>query len=163
MKLGNIKFLLERRSKEYTGKRGFYCCMPVKNVDEVKAAFQKCGLKSNVDELHVTIMYSEKDTPTKPTKLHIPFLNAKVTGYDMFGPKNDTLVLKLDCPKLNEIHEMYTVLGAVHSYDEYHPHMTVIEGVELTDEVKAKIEKLVKELPSITLHKLRFEDIVTNE
>lgn len=161
MKLGNLKVLLEARAN-YTGKKGFYCCMPVKDADAILNKIEEVGLTCNVDELHVTIMYSPTKTPGHPSIPITGDLTAKVIGYDMFGPEHDTLVLKLECPKLNELHDMYKTLGAEPTYSTYRPHMTIFEKIELTDDVKQKVEQLIKDMPTITLHKIRFEDIVND-
>ena len=85
-------------------------------------------------ELHSTLIYSKKkfkgEMIIKPGQLHI----AKIKGYALFGPNNDTLVAELDCPTLvarnKELMEKY---GFITDFPDYKPHITLAFYAEDTD------------------------------
>lgn len=159
MKLSKLRNIMEARAA-FTGTSGFYCSVAVKNEGNVRKLLDKHNLKCNVDQLHCTIMYSPDETIEDPHVPNIDEIVATVTGYDMFGHKKDTLVLRLESTELSDLHNKYKDDGAVPTYSEYHPHMTIAEEIELTDEVKSNVEKLLKELTTISFHKITFEDLV---
>lgn len=79
------------------------------------------------DSLHCTLMYSpyvsanyRPDTTKK--------YQAELGELSLYGPNKDFLVVELISPALQARHEELKALGLVHSYDEYRPHITLVEG-----------------------------------
>lgn len=105
---------------------GVYVGVRVDN-EELLTEIQKEVLPSSStphDDFHVTLIYSKgrgKLPFTCPNRQH----TATIIGFDVFGPEQDCLVLKLDCPSLQERHDDLKAQGLTHTYEEYQPHITL--------------------------------------
>lgn len=89
--------------------------------------FENLGVKNIVDDLHVTLIYSRETMLFDEIDLNlkgelIRFDNAR---YELFGEDNDVLVLRFDSKLLTSAHEKIKKLGAIHSYPNYSPYMTI--------------------------------------
>lgn len=84
-------------------------------------------------ELHCTLIYSKKPyedeiIPESYTAL------ASFSSFELFGPENDTLVIKLNSEDLKRRNEDLTKkYGFISDYDEYKPHITLAYGIKNID------------------------------
>jgi 2'-5' RNA ligase len=96
--------------------------------DRIKEAARKCGIFVDVDELHVTVMYSpDVGTPDIDAKSNIVY-TANCTEFRLFGERSDYLVVELDCPELESRHYELREYGLEHTFAKYRPHLTLAEG-----------------------------------
>lgn len=111
----------------------------------------KSGVAPPAGDYHVTLMYSEtsKEEPSR-------ILDAlKESGFDReFKPwvesaecfdaddaSKSCIVLRLDAPELDKIHDYLKSFGLVHSYPTFEPHVTLRYNMDLAEahEYKALI------------------------
>lgn len=83
------------------------------------------------DRLHSTIIYSPKKFPAENLpKSDLPILGS-IIKWDLFDTSqvkdsdDKCLVAVLYSPGLQTLHEHCKKLGGEHTFDEYHPHITV--------------------------------------
>lgn len=106
----------------------------VKNVDEIVDWYTAQDVNIGTEyPLHVTIMYCEGQVNwdilyPNAKEITLP-LDGKRT-HEYFGEDKDTLVLTLNDAELQLAHEYYATRGAVHSWDEYNPHITLLTDCE---------------------------------
>jgi len=85
------------------------------------------------DELHCTLIYSQKP--------HVDIIEpasysavATFESFELFGPKQDTLVIKLNSKELERRNELLSEEnGFISDYDEYKAHITLAYGIENID------------------------------
>lgn len=139
------------------------------------------GSKIGSSKLHTTVIYSKQyvdpellEPALKTYKLPI---KAKLIGAAAFdalpGPDGSqaddvaTLVIKLECPELMELHAACKELGCTHTYLELSPHVSLFYGVpkadchEAVDKLNAAIAAL-QEPAYVKLTKLYAEPIKPN-
>ena len=114
---------------------GYAAVFPDKATKELVAnAVSQCGIQDAVDskEYHVTMMY-DVGNPTlyhpNPRMWHA----ATVKDAALFGPENDTLVLRLVSDGLSHRHQYLRSVGYRHSYPQYEPHITIKLGATEDD------------------------------
>jgi 2'-5' RNA ligase len=133
------------------------------------------GYECEPGNQHVTLIYSEasKIDPTdllsEVTAKFPQSLLAEIDHFECFDalPKDGerdenkcTIVAKLYCPMLREIHDYLVSRGCRHSYDEYSPHMSLwydcdrAKGHELAD----KLNKYYQ-VPSLVLQYYKSDTI----
>ena len=136
-------------------------------------------LKGVIPKLHTTVIYSKQyiepsilEDTIKSYKIPI---QAKIIGADSFDALPDkngkraeevsTLVLKLECKELIELHSKLKKLGCTHIYPQLSPHISLYYGVPIADckeavkILKAYISKLEEPL-YVNLTKIFVEPIV---
>lgn len=92
----------------------------------VMSELKRIGLETDFEpnDLHVTLMYDKENPmlfhPAAPIQLE-----ATVLGGALFGPEEDTLVLKLNSHGLLARHRYLLQAGYRHSYPDYMPHLTI--------------------------------------
>ena len=151
----------------YTGRSGFYASCPP-TPDSIKSII---GLMTNLidfgieledaDELHCTTMYSPEAIP-RHIILSKNLIDTWVLGADVFG--ESALVLKLyKSTQLANRFERWVSFGAVSTYPEYKPHITIgriPEGFDGKEELLAGLNTLLKLYPiPITLGGETIEDV----
>lgn len=144
----------------------------------LKAVSGLSGSKVGAEKLHTTVIYSMQYVePAKLEpllKLYKAPLLAKIVGAAAFdalpspdGTRADdvaTLVLKLECPELMELHAGCKQLGCTHTYPELSPHVSLFYGVPrvdcrgAVDTLNALIAKLEQPL-YVQVNKLYAEPI----
>ena len=85
------------------------------------------------NELHCTLIYSQKP--------HVDIIEpasysaiATFESFELFGPKQDTLVIKLNSKELERRNKLLSEEnGFISDYDEYQPHITLAYGIENID------------------------------
>jgi hypothetical protein len=122
------QYLEEKTQQAFTGTSGCYCSMLL-SPDSVKALEQLCKSISlpftETEEIHCTVIYSPDDVPKSiPVPADMPIIG-KVTGFELFGPDKDCLVALIDSPELATLNKQFIEQGAVSTYPEYRPHVTV--------------------------------------
>jgi len=122
------------------------------------------GTEPPNNDYHVTLMYS-KDTDVYPNTIEVGLkrlfpnsIIANIIGADCFDslPKNgerdeakSCLVLKLEAPELNKIHNHLKILGLQHSYPEFHAHITLYYNMSVEEAhfLAWKINDILSKLP----------------
>lgn len=122
------QFITEKTQKAFTGTSGCYCSMLLSN-NSVTAMSDLCKANgapfTQKDEIHCTVIYSPDNVPEHiPTPKGMPFFG-HVVGFDLFGPDKDCLVGLVQCQWLNDLHNEFVSAGAVPTYPEYRPHITL--------------------------------------
>lgn len=118
--------------------------------------FENLGVKNIVDDLHVTLIYSRETMLFDEIDLNlkgelIRFENAR---YELFGEDKDVLVLRFNSKILNDAHENIKSIGAIHSYPNYSPHLTIAYDMK---EIPSKM--LPIELRTHEIDKVIWEEI----
>lgn len=126
-----------KKKSDYNGQSGVY--VSVNPTEESKKFIKNLILSTKPpfqlgqfeDEAHTTIMYSRK-AKIDEGKLKIPgnfsALPVKLEFWD--GHDGDGyVVLSLISKQAEEFHNEILSLGAEHSFKDYHPHMTILHGL----------------------------------
>jgi hypothetical protein len=117
----------------YTGTSGFYASLTLSQQSQVmlKELCSILGLPyTEEDELHVTLMYSPDNVPSIINMPKLP-CTGLTAALDIFGADSDALVLKLNAPYLEQIHEDLLKAGCQHTWPEYQPHVTLANKVPI--------------------------------
>ena len=93
---------------------------------------------TNEGDLHCTVMYSK--TPASNWVQQTRVTRARALGFDLFGPDNNTLVVRLWSPELAERNAAWRSYGCVPTYPDYKPHITVSFKTEVPENASALIE-----------------------
>lgn len=122
------QYLTEKTQKQFTGQSGCYCSMMLdpESINSIETLCKSCGLPfTQKDEIHCTVVYSPDAVPHSiPVHPNMP-IHATIIGFDLFGPEKDCLVALLDSPDLQDINKRFVENGAVPTYQEYRPHITL--------------------------------------
>lgn len=115
------------------GPKSLYVRRDVLNASEIIEYYSNQGVSDLLDpaKMHVTIIYSE--TPVDWFKTGEPWdseMKIRAGGardHAKFGPpgQEDALVLMISSNELRWRHEAFKAAGAVSSYDEFNPHITL--------------------------------------
>lgn len=109
----------------YNGNTGFYCCSYLTNKSKRKLVTFLKAIKIRPHILypfHSTIMFS-KICPTK-IELDETEIICSAFKFDLLG---DSLVLLITSNDLNNRHNKWKSFGCKSDYDDYVPHVTIIE------------------------------------
>ena len=87
-------------------------------------------LEPLADDLHTTVMFSRTpcehvDLPTIDRHERYSAVGVQLTFWEGHD-KDGYLVLLLDSPHLQSLHDRFTACGLKGSYDTYHPHVTLV-------------------------------------
>lgn len=87
-----------------------------------------------IDDYHCTIIYSHAPCPeVSQEDFNLP-CKAVPKGYKLLGTEVVVLVLELECPNAEFLHNRFMEKhGATHDYDEYIPHITLTKSYYGTD------------------------------
>lgn len=133
---------------DYTGQNGCYsACKP---VPQSRSLFTKAakllGLPlENPDDLHCTLVYSREAAPAKEN------LNATEDALDGYfthidhwaGHDGKTyIVAGITSTSITREHARLRNAGCIHSFTPFKPHVTLYAGIDMTDELRAKIDRL---------------------
>jgi hypothetical protein len=147
-----MKQLVQAKTRiPFTGTSGFYSSCDILNEDELVTWCQRLGFptdEAETDELHVTVMYC----PSWQPDVAFPSTDvgtATVTGVDLFGPEEDTLVLLLNSPFLSGLHEKWKASGCVPTYSVYRPHLTLQKRVRQCN--LELLNSMIQKSPLLTL------------
>lgn len=160
-------FLAEAKlvQHELTGANGLYASM-IPDEDSVARILGICevlNLKPQVDELHVTVIYSKKapDDLQAVQEIQAPTVDAYVTGVSHWKGHDDStyIVLSLMSERLAELNAQYHAAGAEATFIPYAPHVTLHKQDDpLDDEQLQRIEALNKTLAA-EFNKLTFVNL----
>jgi len=135
------QYLLEELTvRPYTGTSGFYAFVqPTKqSVRDIVKQFPSLSFtKKEKDDLHCTIMYSKTpltiDTVPSPDTGFSKKIHVKELAW-WPGHKDDgVLVLKLHAGYLNDLHNRWKGAGAIPTYPDYEPHITLKTPIAYDD------------------------------
>lgn len=85
------------------------------------------------EDLHCTLIYSQKPQ-IEEVQTESYFATCTFDSFDLFGPKKDTLVLRLNSSELERRNKLLSnKYGFISDYDEYKPHITLAYGVANID------------------------------
>jgi hypothetical protein len=138
-----INKLIENLFKEeLTGKSGFYCCVRVKNLDEV-SSFLRSRFDIDFETKyypHATII-SSNIVPNGAG-----FVNEEITATGFkFSILGNSLVILLNSEDLVMRHDLWVAAGCINTYDDYIPHVTIIDNIEspygLSDKISSLLSK----------------------
>ncbi len=168
------QFLNEFTIRKYTGKNGFYAWLNVAqdSLEDILKYFPEMRFTAEqLVDLHVTVMYSKTPIPVScvnenkkmPDATFIQAVRAKELEFWGGHSGKGFLVLKLDASHIKHLHEKWAKCGAIPTFPDYTPHMTMITPCEETLAIKKLIrkynEKLNEEPLQITLIQEQCEDI----
>lgn len=132
----------------YTGKNGLYVSMVPRAdlIEEIMKYAGELGIEPDPESLHTTVMYSKIPAGEIPEPDPESQFTAVITSVDSWVGHNDKtyVVLKLTSEALTMLHGDYARRGAEPTFVPYAPHITLSDDVEVTDDVKARMEKLNK-------------------
>lgn len=115
---------------------------------------------TNEGNLHCTIMYSL--APAYNWVQQTRVTRARALGFDLFGPDNNTLVVRLWSPELSERNAAWRSYGCVPTYPDYKPHITISFKTEIPDNAKDLIAAYNDKLRSKPLY-LEFDPEVAED
>ena len=113
--------------------------------------------------LHVTLAYVAEDG----NPIVLPGFDPKrryqamISGLELFGPKNDTLVLLLKSPSLQQRFKELKRAGHRSDWPEYRPHITIKEDADQNDLTRAQnyLHQLRTRYPKIMLNNETWNEI----
>lgn len=159
--------------RPYSGNKGCYAAFQVAQPYHYKLSKigSYLGVDCDTSKLHCTLIYSKEASPDKVTAEEHAALRQDIEvgaiishietwpGHDGVG----YIVAALKSTDLHKEHMVLRKLGAEHSFPDYKPHVTVYSGIELTDELAAKIKKVNQYLASreirINLDRYTLSDV----
>ena len=137
------------------------------------------GSKVSADKLHLTIIFSKQHVELASVEQALQLyklpLNVKIVGAAAFDSPQAgdkvrteelaTLVLKLDCPELLELHAACKKLGCTHPYPELSPHVSLFYGVPKADcqaavDILSELISKLEEPLYVELNKLYVEPLL---
>jgi hypothetical protein len=98
---------------------------------QLYAFCQENGIPDPVDadSYHCTVIYSHQPCPDVAHEDFGTTCNATPKGYKLLGTDTIVLVLELECPNAERLHNLFMQkYGATHDYDSYIPHITLSKG-----------------------------------
>ena len=148
------EYIAEKTELKFTGTSGFYCSMLLSEASKTRIASlcDRYDLPfTEIDELHCTVMYSPEHVPDSiPIPKNMP-IKGKIYGLALFGD-NDHLVALVDSPELMAFNRRIVRNGAVSTYPEYRPHITLAKVSSDNDiNVNSKFMPVDVEFVSITV------------
>ena len=105
---------------------GTYVGVKVHDVQLVKEIQAEVLTESMIahEDLHCSVIYS-KGRGKLPRLDPARSYSGTIAGFKLFGPNSDCLVLDVDSPELQELHEELKDQGLTHTWPEYSPHVTL--------------------------------------
>lgn len=114
----------------YTGGAGVYVSRCLEAGSSLALSWRIGTLRkklapwvTNKENLHATVMYSK--VAPRSTELSSKSVKADITGGDCYG---DCYVLTLRSPDLVGDNARWSSIGAVHTFQPYNPHITIIDA-----------------------------------
>jgi 2'-5' RNA ligase len=133
------EFILEDKDNSITYPNGVYMAVLPDSISNDALGTYRTKYLKHLDEkdfeqnLHCTLIYSAKPhvDPIDPTSYKI---SAQPSGFELFGPNKDILVLTLHSVSLKEKHEaLMEEYNFMYDFDEYTPHITLAVNAKGTD------------------------------
>lgn len=129
---------------DYSGNAGCYsaCTPDGRSIYKINELVKFLGLPPNPEKYHCTLMYSkEHPIDTKGLDFKGKRFKAQMKevrywdGHDNAG----YIVLSLKSNGLHEAHKELKDRGAIHSFDEFEPHITLYKGQQITKSIQNRI------------------------
>lgn len=134
----------------FSGERGCYVYVVPEDFSVFKQIFVKMfpELKLTTDtDIHCTVMYSPEGTPDKDAAFSLlddsKEFTAVASELVYWDGHNNAgyLVLKLSSGDLFNRHSSWKSLGAIPTFADYTPHVTVATGFTMTPEFEQKVQE----------------------
>ncbi len=153
------QFLAEKTERPFTGTSGFYCSMLLSSasVTRIASLCDRIGYPfTQKDEIHCTVMYSPEHVPSSiPVPPKMP-IKGQIVRFELFGEEKDHLVALVESAELKALNKKLVDAGAVSTYPEYRPHVTVAKiPSDKKQEVTAKFMPIDIEFVSITIEDIK--------
>lgn len=148
------QYVAEKTEMKFTGTSGFYCSMLLSDESKKRIA-ELCDQHSlpftEQDELHCTVMYSPDHIPHSiPIPRNMP-IKGRIIGLALFGD-NDHLVALVESAQLKSFNRRLVKNGAVSTYPEYRPHITLAKvPSDNSIDINVKFKRIDVEFVSITV------------
>jgi hypothetical protein len=166
-KLKSFRSFAEETGKVYTGQNGFYSWLNLStdSLEDIIDYFPEIGFTPDkLLELHVTVMYSKTSIPVNCSHFVEPsfITQVKALGVDWWPGHNEKgyLVVKLDRGNLIRLHDKWKKCGAIPTFPDYFPHMTLMtpfpENVKIVDLLNQRLNEKPLEL---TLIQEQIQDV----
>ena len=130
----DIDGFLEEGFKELN-EEGIYASYKLtqESAKQLTNWIKETGIKDPVeyDDLHVTTTYSRNYANIVPSKKMIHVKN-ETYSLDVFG---EALVLRIDSPDLQNIHDSAIQNGATSDYLKYNPHITLSYNAKINEDI----------------------------
>ena len=163
----SFKSFVHERAEPYTGSNGFYAWVNLStdSLEDVLRYFPELSFTpEEVLDLHVTVMYSKT-----PISVYYSindeynfFTEANAIGVEYWDGQNGDgyLVVKIESSDLNRLHNKWKDCGAVPTFPEYSPHMTLKTPFKKNDALVKKLDDRVKNKPlNLTLIQEQVQDL----
>jgi hypothetical protein len=147
MSIKSLQRVLAKTILPFDGSSGLYVSVSPTFYSSEKLKGWAKHLFPNVeidsDKFHCTVMYSKVCSTKTVTDTKMDYL-AKVSHFEFWdGHDSDGyLVVVLQSPSLVHLHKKWKSLGAVHSFDDYTPHVTLLDKFKMTKELQKRIDEL---------------------
>lgn len=134
--------------RPYDGKTGTYASVVPddRSVIKISEWVRRLGYgfdESEIDELHCTVVYSKKVLGPVTYEAGRSY-SARLERFE-YLPGHDNagyVVAILYSPELEELHKQWLARGAVHSFPDYTPHITLVKDLSRTDQLYARMVRL---------------------
>jgi hypothetical protein len=136
-------------NNDYTGQNGFYCCRFLAERSKILLTnyLKSIDLEPALEyPLHCTVMFSE----SVPGKLSLDS-NPVFVETESFKLLGKSLVVTLKSKILEKHFNKWLSLGCVHSFEDYIPHITVVDNVEDSNLAGKEIEDLLRTSVNLSL------------
>lgn len=171
------QWLFERHNttvRKYTGTHGFYAWLNVAqdSLEDILNFIPELHINARqLADLHCTVMYSKTPVPVGkidenkqlPDPRFIQEVGVKGITWWPGHKEQGVLVLLLDPTHIQHLHEKWKKLGAIPTYPDYTPHITLATDIEYTDKIKSLVENKMNEIDDnpfrITLIQEQVEDL----
>lgn len=153
---------------EYTGTNGCYASMIPANQskNQILQLCDELGVTTDADKLHCTVMYS-KAAPDKTLVDRFDLLPRLVvygTSIDHWVGHDDKtyISLQLVSEGLIQEHAKLWAIGCEPTYCPYKPHITLTSDLEVTEDVKARIDQINKGLALNPLEMILINETISD-
>lgn len=152
---------------KYKPNDGLYAKVHPTNNSLVRllSFLRSCGLRRSIllhpNEIHCTIMHSKSPPSQLPVLNREKVYDTRVKHFTAWDGHNDTgyLVAELDSPALHRLHNAWRARGCVPSFDDYKPHITLIEGSLASLGLARKLNSRYKGDLQLQFHGHSFESL----
>lgn len=108
---------------------------------------EELGVETDHRALHCTLMYSKERAPEVDAN-RFSTASALCNEVSVFDGHDDRqyLVVNLVSDDLHRAHSRLLQAGCEHSFTPYRPHITLVSGVEVTDDLRSRINDVNRRL-----------------
>ena len=163
----SFKSFVNERAEPYTGTHGFYSWVNLStdSLEDILKYFPELSFTpEELLDLHVTVMYSKVAIlPYYVINVdHSFFTETNAIGVEYWDGHDDDgyLVVKIESSDLQRLHSKWKQCGAVPTFSDYTPHMTLKTPFKKNDDLVKKLDERVKNIPlNLTLLQEQIQDL----